>query len=536
MNIVKSLGLMALSTLVVSAFTSCEEHNPFSEKELFQQEYSKNFFKTYGNFPANQSWDFSEQPRTCATDPSVFDLGSDMGTRAHSPEAATEVSLDNAIKNGILSIPTGSDPYYYLEKETYDWLSTHLVEGENNTTIGSPFTLMYDNSPSDNKFAIIPFYQGFGTVKYKLHLVSLDNEADYVIWDNWPLYDGEYNNDAVSQKGAADFGTADFQWNWRDGYPASHTSGNWQNVDKGQTLEGLTNKNVRSKPLIISGLSGEFYLYLEVTQVLSQYGSVGDHHTSKEGMMLAVPCPTPSNINNYKSLFGIDESKTISQVMVIGCEDTEYSDWDMNDISFLIVGLTDLPQRREATHSKRYLIEDLGTTVDFDFNDVVVDVTETVMIDASGNEEIYTQEAVVRHLCGTVPFEVFFTGDGSTYESRASFGTIQGIVQGTNEEYKDESGKYVKIQYTKKNSGTFIGTRTSKPFWDSSNNNISINVGTNGTLTGQDWSAGNGGVNTANFNKPGETKAPYIIAVPTTVMWTPESTNFPIDKVSQYNQ
>lgn len=38
---------------------------------------------------------------------------------------------------------------------------------------------------------------------------------------------------------------------------------------------------------------------------------------------------------------------------------------------------------------------------------------------------------------------------------------------------------------------------------------------------------------TAHFNNPGETGAPYIIAVPTTQMWTAESQNFPIGNFTE---
>lgn len=567
MKITKLQGLSVLSMLVVSTFVSCEEHNPFLEQELFNQEYSKNFFAKYGNFPADQNWDFSKLPRACATDPSVFDLGSDMGTRAHTPDG-TEVSLADAKSQGILTVPSKatssedtwpkvSDPYYYMEEETYDWLQENLEEGRNNTTVGSPFILSY-GTDDVNKFAIIPFFQGYGTVKYKLHLVSAANQKDYVIWDNWP-WDDEI--DVAYTKVHGTVGTEDFQWNWRDEYPAPHNSDSWQDVHKNQRLDELGQmhnsymwyKNIRSKPMIISGLTGEFYLYMEVTQCLSQYGEIGQHHTSKEGMMIALPCPTPKNINDYKSLFGITESQTISQVMVIGCEDTKSStDWDMNDIAFLVVGLTDLPKKREVSHSKRYLIEDMGSTVDFDFNDVVVDVTETVIVDPeTKTKEIYSQEAVIRHLCGTLPFEVSFQ-NGGTYCGEAlqtaSFGTIQGRVQGVNEMYKvnkddktkyDANGVYLKIQYSKK-AGNITGIKADKPFWNPETNNIQISVGDNDTLDGQEnWSALSeyGGVKVVNFSNPGKynedgsykTNAPYIIAVPTTQMWTSENAPFDVE-------
>lgn len=541
MNIVKPLGLMALSTLVVSAFTSCEEHNPFSEQEVFQQEYSKNFFKTYGNFPANQSWDFSDAPRTAPTDPSIFDLGREGVTRAatraggHTPEAETEVSLAEAKEAGVLYVPSGTpgaadDPYYYLEADTYDWLKQNLPEGEINTPKGSPFVFRYDApyNATDQRFAIIPFYQGFGTVHYKMHMVAVDQKMDYIIWENWPMGTGT----PTSPDGSV--GTSDFQVNTKD-YQAKPESQNWVNVKKADRLDDLFYKQVRSKPMIISGLTGEFYFYLEVTSLLSQYGDPGEHQSSKEGMMLALDCPAPKHINDYKTLFGVDDSKTISQVMVIGCEDSKHADWDINDIAFMIVGLTALPQKIEAKYSKRYLIEDMGTTVDFDFNDVVVDVTETVVKNSDGTDgEVLAQEAVLRHKCGTLPFQVYFCEVGGVdpiYGGAGSFDPMEGTVQGREEQYTvfDDENVRVRLVYIKegddKDKDNVNCKQVGAPFWFPESNNIRINVGANGTLTGQNG----GNIMSAHFNKPGETSAPYIIAVPTTQMWTAESTDFPIN-------
>jgi hypothetical protein len=58
------------------------------------------------------------------------------------------------------------------------------------------------------------------------------------------------------------------------------------------------------------------------------------------------------------------------------------------------------------------MIEDLGATDDFDFNDIVVDVTEIRTISPTftngvvtkWNEKRKRQEAVIRHLGGILPF------------------------------------------------------------------------------------------------------------------------------------
>ena len=85
---------------------------------------------------------------------------------------------------------------------------------------------------------------------------------------------------------------------------------------------------------------------------------------------------------------------------------------------------------------------------------------------------------------------------------------------------------YQRIVYTSKAHGTIDTNKYIKSeysFWDSANNNIRIDVGTNGSLTGESWVKGEGAdrIKTAWFTKPGDkTKAPFIIAVPTTQMCT----------------
>ena len=66
--------------------------------------------------------------------------------------------------------------------------------------------------------------------------------------------------------------------------------------------------------------------------------------------------------------------------------------------------------------TKRYMIEDLGTTDDFDFNDVVVDVTRNTVahhtveiVDGVKTSDVVTstdvtEKAVIKHLGGILPF------------------------------------------------------------------------------------------------------------------------------------
>ena len=125
--------------------------------------------------------------------------------------------------------------------------------------------------------------------------------------------------------------------------------------------------------------------------------------------------------------------------MIIGCEDSDVdsytsqyvdeegkvqtkkcgSDWDMNDVVFLVYG-KEVPKpvviengtSFDVRTTVRYMVEDLGSTEDFDFNDIVIDVTDIDIVTptftngvlSSQNVTGHRQEAVIRHLGGTLPF------------------------------------------------------------------------------------------------------------------------------------
>jgi hypothetical protein len=189
------------------------------------------------------------------------------------------------------------------------------------------------------------------------------------------------------------------------------------------------------------------------------------------------------------------------EVMIIGCEDasTSNSDHDYNDVVFMIYGEPYVPSTFEVTevektYSKRYMIEDLGTTDDFDFNDVVVDVYETytqekIVSDQGhttwGPEVLKGQKAIIRHLGGILPFELTI---GSTkFDKMGGPSTFQ---TDTNLE-KEVNG------------------------WNRTANNISIDV-----YQGEDSQTST----KVNFSQPGA--IPMIIATDTNVAWSAERVAF----------
>lgn len=254
--------------------------------------------------------------------------------------------------------------------------------------------------------------------------------------------------------------------------------------------------NVQAKPILINHekIKGDFFLYLKITHQdpdNSAYAAANACQRSDEGMMVALPLDRPDNITDGY------------EYMVIGCEDsnTEISDWDVNDICFLIVGQGTLPKVKEVV-AKRYMIEDLGSTYDFDFNDIVVDVTQTTQKNYDGTEYSKVQTAEIKTLGGTLPFKVkvgnteFVEVNPNNYHS----GTVP------QRGFHPSAYGWSKMEITG---------------WDPSTNNIKITVGTEAKDNATELETAR------NIDFPEEGKTPYIIACDQTVNWMDEMVSVP---------
>lgn len=255
---------------------------------------------------------------------------------------------------------------------------------------------------------------------------------------------------------------------------------------------------IRSKYYKFSGLpeNAVMYFYLKITQAAGGYNETNQILTSFNGYMRDFKF---GNDGFPTGLKGIDENITNPEAMIIGVEDatTSKSDHDYNDVVFMIYGEPYVPQtfkveEFETTYSKRYMIEDLGSTDDFDFNDIVVDVQETFTqkktTDQQGIETISDpvlkgQKAILRHRGGILPFELTI-GD-------TNLGKMDGVLS------DDPNTEF-----------TVTG-------WNRNSNNISIKVyqGTNSQTATE-----------VNFPKDGA--IPMIIATDTNEDWSAERVEF----------
>lgn len=373
---------------VALLLAACSSHDLYDQEkadEIVKEQYSAGFVKAYPNINLNQSWDKSHKMP-------AYSLPS---SAAHAPATrAASYTL------------TESEDAYEVDNSTLTWLKSKLVEQRNNRALGSPF---YMKVP-DNSFTIVPIYQGRANLIWELHAVI--DGVDIKVW--------EKSKDLWLKTNAN-------QTEWTPVYDLT--------TDELYRCT-LNATSVKAKSYTFSGLpaGADMYFYLLVTSCKTgkenEYKDIiGKQQSSLNGMMLALnDCPRPANI---------DEE---NEVMIIGCEDVDRnnSDWDMNDIVFMVYGKPYVPQPLTIEEGMpitkkttvRYMIEDLGSTDDFDFNDIVLDVSDVWTSTptytngklTSWTDSDFRQEAVIRHLGGTLPF-ILTIGDTELPEQRGELGT-----------------------------------------------------------------------------------------------------------------
>lgn len=339
-----------------------------AEVEQLKLTYAENFVKTYGEIDPNQSWDFTSGAK----------LGTITRVNDASSQGATQIQTQ--LVNGLDFNRSSNTPNQWYPNSLYNTLRNLLKDGEKHQ--GAPVSL---TAPTSDFYIFPVTAQGQWTHDLKVKVGDQDPVTLYSKdWTDYskPYYNGMlYNNNSkrVNMKGIhihAPIGTP------IDVY--------LDNVKFGNT----------SKP------------------------SVGTFN----GQAIYVNTPKTMTINP-----GFDMKKN-AVLKCIGIEDIKLdstdpkADRDYNDVVLVVVGNPDVPGEIPITETeytvpcnvcKRYLIEDLGTADDFDFNDIVVEVSQNITqiwkkklagdIEIS-NEYVRTeygaQEAIVRAMGGTLDFTI----------------------------------------------------------------------------------------------------------------------------------
>ena len=446
-----------VGALAVLSIASCSKNDVFDAQQAAANEiaqkkttFENNFVAKYGQVAPTQSWDFSTNQQR-------------LGTRGEGDQIVTE------LVKGLEFNPTYDvvENYYgnlYLanrkfgnNQAIYDNVIAQLPNGKKYENVKKA-TLV---APS-NSFTIYPIsVQGMWT--HDLYVKVGNNAPVKVYSKTW----------------------TDFSHPYVNGDPLTYSNANFfkqtYTVETSVSMPGLYVEAPIGTPI-------EIYL-----------ANVKEGQTSKP----TVGTSTGHAIyvdGNGAVPAGI-EVRDDAVIKYVGIEDntTETTDLDYNDVVLAIVGNPDVPKEiiiENKTYdvptslTKRYMIEDLGTTDDFDFNDVVVDVTRntvahhTVEItDGVKTSDVVTstdvtEKAVIKHLGGILPF-VLKIGDTTLTQLGG----------------EDTFEKDVNLEYD------ITG-------WEPANNNISITV--NNT--------------TLSFPKAGA--VPMIIACDDSEAWSAERIAF----------
>ena len=455
------LFLIGCFALLGVAFMSCSKTDLYdsnAEYELQKSTYTSNFVKKYGEIDSNQSWDFCTMATSYSLESSNHALTRDGSSSFNA----------NATVGEIL-----------IEKTTIDWMSANMKAGDNNVKKGKPFYLQVPQ----NSFTIVPIFQG--TASY--------------FWQLWMHVDGITEDKLIWSKGE------DIT------YRTSATSNTWASPGTGNA--GMNNAfEVKAPTYTFENLpvNANMYFYLKVWNSYSDFKSNTKNPralTSLEQMMLAlIDCPRPARV---------PEANTVS---IIGCEDDKNGDYDYEDLVFMMYGNPAPPIQHVdeviTGTPKRYMLEDLGTTDDFDFNDIVVDVISGRIkkkmyydIDANGgwtfnHEEVVENlpdQAIVRAAGGTLDFTL--TIGNTTWTKSKKFPNYQEMLN---------TGRNGSISYSKELDKFDVEG------YNASANNVSVSVVGRGN---------SGEVMTITFPKKGE--APMIIAVDATNNWMDEKVSVP---------
>ena len=456
----KKLVVM-LATVFMVACQSTDLFDEQAKERDVKVQYTANFSKSYPNVSLNQSWDYSNKNE-------AYSL----------PTSINRGAVTRATRAANYQLTSGGE--YEVDNSTLDWMKAKLVDGVDNRSLGKPF---YMKAPG-NSFTIVPIYQGQASSVWELHAV-IDGE-DFKVWEKC-----------------------------QDVWVKKTSNSDWQTVSSLSNTE--LNKNTASAAAVKANsytfenipAGAEIYFYLVVTKVTnSKYNyTVNSQMSSLNGMMLSLnDCPRPANISED------------NEVMIIACEDVYdnpskgvKSDNDMNDVVFMVYGKPEVPSTIlidedmsiEKRTTVRYLIEDLGATDDFDFNDIVVDVSDvwtstpvfTNGVLSGWTDSDKRQEAVVRAMGGTIDFNLTI-GNTSWSKSGAGFDVKTMYNTQGNVDFKKELAKF-----------DVTG-------WDSQANNVSIKANDK-----------DGQVFNITFPKSGE--VPMIIAVEPTQNWMKERVSVP---------
>lgn len=307
------------------------------------------------------------------------------------------------------------------------------------------------------------------------------------------------------------------------------SDGEWRALQRNETTSSA--KAIRTKPAYVNTSSAPegsvVYFYLQCNNTIRNYATMNDKQSSLQNKMKVISTDKrPANISADSGfrIIGVEEQSR-------GSDSNNKKDY--NDLVFMVVGKP-LPDIFEFTSTdeaipvrsvkKRYMVEDLGSSVDWDFNDIVVDVNEAVYLklelDGADINTAETQRSVtaeVKYLSGTKPLQVTFGKSTTVNLPKISDPTNEGQT------IKELWGETVTPTYAGDGTIGWVPTKTvnrevvyqkfdiTSSDWTADNNAIYVKVWKNAT------DEHGTGIWKSSFPKTGE--IPYIIATDQNVQW-----------------
>lgn len=452
----KSFSMLAVAACAGISIASCTADKDLYDPTVVEQDviadYESNFIKKFGSSIniSDQNWDLAE----------------DYTAHLQSAFASTRAVFGEGFNPSISAWETKYD----VLPETIEWLDDNLPEKVNNKEKAQPFFL----ESWENTFNIVPIYIGQASYFWKLHLVITDDNGDEKDFTVWEKGDGVEILDNDS----------------------------WKTLGKGE-FETTIGKTVKSKQFEVlgcpKGTKMSFYL-----EIFNERGFKLPSSFEVENSIAAISCPTPSNL---EPVDGVERG-----CIILGCEDRydKFTDWDMNDIVFMIYGNPIPPVKPEVEKyyqraNKRYLVEDLGATNDFDFNDVVVDVTAE-------------REVTLTKIQGKVVDAEYGDWKNAKAKVRALGGTIDISMKIGNTEWK-KTGNVSEMINTKNPDYSKVLAEFDVEGWNPKENNIEVEA----------RSMKNDQVFTRKVKFPKKGEVPMIIAVKPSQNWMVEYQSIPSD-------
>lgn len=443
------LSFVAVAMLLVSCGKSENLYDSTARESNVKQSYADNFTKTYGTFP-NQTWDFTK--------------GARLGTRG---TGSITAELIDGLDFGITDGKT-----IHKNKPIFDAIQQVLPERKEHK--GQPAVLV---TPSSSFYIFPVTTQGRWLHKLKIRV------GDEIV----QLYDKTWDE-------------------WRTPYVNGMKANNSNEI--------LNLKGVK----IQAPVGTPVQVYLDEQK---SYGNPRSSVGTMNGQAIYVDVPSDVQLDLSSNGIKLQKDAIIKYIGIedipVGGEEGEKSDKDFNDVVLAVVGNPDVPEEVIVTEdsyevstntTKRYMIEDLGSTNDFDFNDVVVDVIENITVghkitmengvvvkDEETGTVAASQRAIIRALGGTLDLKLKI---GDTEWTKSS---------------KLDAAK----MYNTQGDIDYNAVLDEFPVsgWSPSSNNISIVV--NQKESGE--------VFTITFPKKGA--APMIIAVEPELKWMSERVSVP---------